>query len=238
MENLEFIIELDRFVANWSHLSPELLYDDQIRLNGRLLHQWSNIYETFLQHDAPKEINISCGSRRDFCGETLPSHRQLVTIRKLIYELLLDNYNEFVSYTREATNDRTARRRRLEIVPPEFKTLRRLLFAVDEIPRTMCEHGARPHDHKLVSECHSFDLAAQWDKALEQFEHSVVRIISESDLLELPRSRTTLAGTISTRVSSRGSSIGSIVDNLKDYSGWKTVKKLRFRRSSNEQDVQ
>lgn len=237
MENLEFIVELDRFVANWSNISPELLHDDQIRLNSRLLRQWSNIHETFLQHDAPKEINISCGSRRDFCGEVLPSHKQLVCIRKLIFELLLDNYNEFVSYTREATNDRTACRRRLEIVPPEFKTLRLLLIAFDEIPRTMYEHGARPHDHKLP-ECLNFDLAAQWDKALEQFEHSVVRIISESDLLELPRSRNTLAGTISTRVSSRGSSIGSLVDNLKDYSGWKTVKKLRFRRSSNEQDVQ
>lgn len=236
MENLEFIVELDTFLYNLANISSVLLFDEQIRANERLMHQWTTIYKVFLQEDAPKEINISCTSRRDLCGEVLPSQRQLLHIRSVIYELLMDNYNEFVSYTRELTNDRSTRRRRLEIVPPEFKSL--LVVHIEEIPRAMYDHATRQQDRKALLEHQRCELSAQWDKALERFEQNVVHVLSESDLLELPRSRTELAGTVSTRASSRGSSIGSIVDNLKDYSGWRSVKKLRFRRSSGEQDVQ
>ncbi|SGZ55753.1 CIC11C00000003136 [Sungouiella intermedia] len=237
MENLEFVVELDRFLANMAQLSSDLLCDDMIRQNNRLLHQWSVIYKVFLKEDAIKEINISFKTRSDLCGEVLPNQKQLMNIRGLICELLLDSFNEFISYTREVTKDRTTRRRRLEIVPPEFKTLP--VFHAEEIPRVLYEHVPRSLASNSLSEQQKSELSAQWDRALEQFEQNMVQVNSGSDLsLELPRSRTALAGTISTRTSSRGSSIGSIVDNLKDYSGWKTVKKLRFRRSSNEQDVQ
>lgn len=236
MENLEFVVELDRFLANMSAAGGDSLPPLE---NSRLLHQWSVIYKVFLQHDAIKEINVACETRREVHETTLPSQRQVARLRALIYELLLDSYNEFVSYTREATNDRTTRRRRLEIVPPEFKTApqhdRSYPVVFENVPRSL----ASLPDEKPSQ------LRAQWDRALDQLESTkdgpsvLVHAYSGSELtLDLSRSRTALAGTISTRNSSRGSSIGSIVDNLKDYTGWKTVKKLRFRRSLNDQDIE
>lgn len=234
MENLEFVVELDRLLKSYHSLdSPSGPASVASLENDRLVHQWSVIYKVFLQHDAIKEINVACETRQNVHDNQLPSHRQLLQLRSLIYELLLDSYNEFVSYIREAHNDRTTRRRRLEIVPPEFKLApqeRAYPVVFENVPRSLAP--ALP-DEKPPQ------LSAQWDRALEQMEQGKDHRLSGLELvLDLSRSRTALAGTILTRISSRGSSIGSIVDNLKDYSGWKTVKKLRFRRSSNDQDVE
>lgn len=230
MENLEFVVELDRLLKNYNCLDFQSAPNLD---NDRLLHQWSVIYRVFLQHDAIKEINVACETRQNVHDNQLPTQRQLGQLRSLIYELLLDSYNEFVSYTREAHNDRTTRRRRLEIVPPEFKLVpqeRTYPVVFENVPRSLAPAlpDEKPHQ-----------LSAQWDRALEQMEQGKDQRLSGLELvLDLSRSRTALAGTILTRNLSRGSSIGSIVDNLKDYSGWKTVKKLRFRRSSNDQDVE
>lgn len=242
MENLEFVVELDRFLQNAHDVtSPQLLSDSAIMENDRLLHQWRVMHKVFLQDDAIKEINIPYLIRQDLHGEILPSEKQLCHIRGLIYELLLDSFNEFVNHTREMNNDRSTRRRRLEIVPPEFKTSlptsdKNCAVVFENVPRSLFPHAS---EHKPA------ELRAHWDKALEQFEQNKelvgvsVHVLSRTELnVDLPRSRTALSGTISTRASSRGSSIGSIVDNIKDYSGWKTMKKLRFRRSSNDHDME
>lgn len=241
MENLEFVVELDRFLQNSHHAaSAKDFCDDSIRDHDRLNHQWLVIFRVFLRPDAIKEVNVSYQIRRNLHEEVIPPHKELLHIRSLIYELLLDSFNEFVNYTRESTNDRTTRRRRLEIVPPEFKTSggdRSNNYAVvfENVPRSLFLHL----EHRPSQ------LSAQWDKALDELEQSKDAVgvqthsVTGTDLvLDLPRSRTALAGTISTRTSSRGSSIGSLVDNIKDYSGWKTMKKLRFRRSSNDHDLE
>lgn len=232
MENLEFILELDKFLRRArDYLNDAVLMSDRsIRTHAQLQHQWGLIHHIFLTNDAIKEINVPCVIRNSFQPDVLPSKAEVLPIRGMVYELLLDSYNEFVSYTRESTNDCTTRRRRLELVPPEMS------------------HAAPvPHDYgnsapRLLSiscqEQKALDLRQQWDKALLDFElskteHSSPSSTSVEATVSLPRSRNGSAGTISTRPSSRGSSIGSIVDNLKDYSN-KTIKKFRIRRASGD----
>lgn len=225
MENLEFIVELDRFMAKFASIS-HMLNDDSVREHDRLLHQWHVIHKVFLQPDAVKEVNIPGQLRSNLYGEVLPHTKQVVQIRALIYELLLDLFNEFVSKTRELRNDQTTQRRRLEIVPPELKTIEKWLPDKSE-KWVHAEKSTRIEIPRLL-----VPLCTQWEREMSRNDHDDVGDLA----VELPRSRTALAGTILTRASSRGLSIGSIVDNLRDYLGWRTVKKLRFRRASNDQD--
>lgn len=217
MENLEFVIELDKLLANMRQQRDDavLMSDASIRHALLLLHQWSVIYRIFLTHDAIKEVNVACASRSRLHPEVLPAPAELLPLRAGVYELLLDSYNEFVAHTRETKKDGTVRRRRLELVPP------------DHHYPSLVPHVASPSD--------ATDIRQQWDRALLEFEHTKTDRSSPTSLAEdaaLPRSRNGSAGTISTRPSSRGLSIGSIVDNLKD--SWSMVRKLRRRRSSND----
>lgn len=231
-ENLEFVVELDRFLRLEAQRQDPTYSDEQIRKHDQHLHQWNFIYKVFIANDAIKEINIPCTLRLNVMAEVLPLAKELMLMRGVVYELLLDSFHEFINTTREATNDRTPQRRRLEIVAPEHPHT----VSAPEMPRSVQFGGTHGKCEKCPAENHQrpSELREQWEQALLAYE----RPESSSDS-DLPRSRNGSAITISsTRTSSRGSSMGLIVDNIKDYSGWKkTVKKFKLRRFlSNSQD--
>lgn len=225
MENLEFILEIDKFLAKARLLHEEsaaYMNDSVIHKTQALAHHWSIIYKVFLNCEGVKELNVPCKNLEHFQAEVVPSTKELLAVRKIVYELLSGNYNDFVHYKRELQLDSTRVRRTLEIVAPET--------VVGLAPEM---HHPRVARHNstccLQNPC---ALLAQWDKALDEYETKT----DASVQVFLPQNRAGSTGTLSS--TSRGSSIGSlgsIIDNIKDYSGWKkTVKKLRTRRASLE----
>lgn len=228
MENLEFVIELDRFASKLRAAeNPVLQSDSTISHQDALVHQWNVIHRVFLQRDAIKEVNILSHHVGNLDPRVIPTTKELNTIRGVIYELLLDSYNEFVAATREQHGPLTAtRRRRLELVPPEHPTA---FTPQDQLPTI----NGRPLYLYMQSRMPS-ELREQWDNALREHEQSRVDLSSSSGDSDSPRSRTGSAGTLTSRNLSRGSSILSIVDNIKDYTGWSKTRRLWGRRASNE----
>lgn len=255
-ENLEFIVELDRFIAALSDLSRANLSNSglasaKIAQQDLLTHHWLVLYKVFIAKDSIKEVNIPWSLRSTFMENQLPLLADLAHTRAVVYELLLDNYNEFILHTRECTNDLTSFRRRLEIVAPDqplpipassynsFNSTTSCYSSLDHdvAPCAPCS-PATPvdHDQKLSS---AACLKDQWEKALRDFEmdkcaHSVAdQPTPDSYNYGLSRSRNGSEGTVSSvRTSSRGSSIGSMVDGIKNYSNLKkAVKKFKQRRS-------
>lgn len=221
MENLEFVVELDRFLVASTQLDHLDMSDSQMKITDQLMHLWRVIYRVFLAHNAIKEINIPCLLLTPLAESELPRRGSLLAIRAVIYELLTDSYNEFISHTRHTHNDVTARRRPLELVPPERHTLPIESYAPRSVAFGRSDRTVADHN----------ELREQWERA-----HLTLGKLDAASELELPRSRTGSSGTLSSaRTSSRGLSIGLIVENIKDYSGWrKTVKKFKSRRSLDE----
>lgn len=225
MENLEFFVEVDRLIQSVTAKDDTAFFsDDLIRDTESLRNQWLLIYRVFLDKDSAKEVNLPHKVALKFLPHVLPSTTDLLIIRKLGYELLLDTYNDFISHTRETTNDRTTRRRCLDLLAAEVtspdlaQTIPRLTIA--------CIH-----------ECS--DLSEEWEKALKVYEESRESSSICSNCANTPiRARQSDSSSLLTaNCSARCSSIGSLVDNIKDYSGWnRTKKKLRLRRLSLEKN--
>ena len=220
-ENLEFVLEVDTYVSKFDKLENVPFLDDEAILeNLRLVKLWSCIYDTYVSRTAPKEVNVPGKLLDHFLADTLPEPKELLVLRKQVYELLSANYNDFVTTTRETHSDRRPISRRcLEMVAPET-VVQELPFAGDFLLPDMIFHTISP------------DLLAQWEKTLEIYELLKLASSCESSGTQ---SRTNSAGAISTRPLSRGLSLGSVFDNIREYSGWKkTVRKLRTRRASSE----
>uniref|UniRef100_A0A0L0P5D7 Uncharacterized protein n=1 Tax=Candidozyma auris TaxID=498019 RepID=A0A0L0P5D7_CANAR len=244
-ENLEFIVELDRFIAAVGDLSRANLSApvdspaQRIAEQDRLLHQWRVLYRIFIAKDSIKEVNIPWTLRSTFLEDILPLLADLSHTRGVVYELLLDNYNEFILHTRETTNDSCTLRRRLEIVAPDQQP------PVFNNSSSFADHDVAPCPPFTPSReksCSAAGLKDQWEKALLDFElgkteeYECTNPDPSSDSTSnygSSRSRNGSDGTVSSmRTSSRGSSIGSMVDNIKGYSNLKkAVRKFKHRRS-------
>lgn len=224
MENLEFFVEVDRLLQSIStHEDTAFFSDETTRDNLEVLQHWLLIHRAFLAKDSTKEVNLSYKVALMFLPHILPSHSDLLLIRKLGYELLLDTYNDFISHTRELTNDKITRRRCLDILAPELTSSELNLL----IPRLSVA---------CINEC-SIDLSDEWEKALKVYEESRDSGSLCSKCANTPnRARINDSSSLLTpNCSTRCSSIGSLVENIKDYSGWnKTIKRFKMRRSSQE----
>lgn len=221
-ENLEFVVEIDRFYAAMARAGEE-----------SLAHQWRVLHKVFIAKDLIKEVNIPWTLRCLLLPETLPLPAEVVQTRSVVYELLLDSYNEFILHTRESTNDSTTLRRRLEAVPPDQPWLPH----ADVGPCVPCTVGETEYHRPSAA-----GLKDQWEKALLDFE------VGKSDVNEvthaeqpslnssncgLLRSRNGSDGTVSLSRTSRCSSIGSVVEGIKGYLGFKKAVR-RLRRGSDE----
>lgn len=235
-ENFDFVVEIDTLISKSTTADNEALMDDDfIRGQDALLRQWAQLHSTFICPTSEKEVNIPHSLREEFHASLLPGTEQLIKLRHFVYDLLLDSFHEFISFTREQHQDANVRRRRLEAIPPEA-------------PRTVHFEpylNLTSMRRQFGSECeYHKELRDDWERALEESEtklHGSVsssRTGSESNpMVEYSRnsSTTPYPSRASSRTSSRGSSIGFLVDNIKDYSGWnKTRKIIQRRRSSQE----
>lgn len=224
-ENLEFIMDTDKYTARFGALENVPFLDDEAILeNQRLVRLWMYIYSTYILSTAPKEVNVPGKLLARFLSATLPEPKELLPLRKAVYDLLSANYNDFVTSTREVHAHRN-------------HTLRRFLESV--APDTVIMDTSVPGDvlsPETIFHTVSPDLLVQWEKTLEMYELLKLASSCESGGTQ---SRANSAGTFSTRPSSRGSSIGSVFDNIRESSGWrKTVKKLRTRRASSEKPAE
>lgn len=223
MENLEFFVEVDRLLQSVaSKEDPAFFSDELIRDMQELREQWLLIYRVFLGKDSAKEVNLPHKVALKFLPHVLPTTTDLVMIRKLGYELLLDTYNDFISHTRETTNDKTTRRRCLDLMAAEVTSP----DLAQTIPRLTVA---------CIHECS--DLSDEWEKALRVYEESRSSSSICSNCANGPtRARQSDSSSLlAVNCSTRCSTLGSLVDNIKDYSGWnKTKKKLRLRRLSLE----
>lgn len=213
LENLDFILETDKFMDMSRQLHDSVFFSDAVtNQNSQLLLHWKAIFNTFLDRDAVQELNIPASSVSCLNADILPSQADLTRLRKLVRELLQSNYNDFLYYVRENSQlQGGVRRRFLESVAPDH-LCRPVAQAATRLPLNTNQ-----------------DLAVQWDEVLDIYESA--KLESDSNIT----SRAGSAGTVSTRPSSRGLSFGSIFENLKDYASWKkTVKILRPRRASLE----
>lgn len=188
VENYEIVQSLDQLLVKRRH--------------------WPSIYAEFIEPDSEKEVNIPHKLRDTLHPDVEPSRAELLLLRNVVFELLLDNYNEFVLHTRERTNDTTTQRRRLELVPPEIGTPAAPQPQLRPPPKLRSPH----------------ELKQQWDDALVEHEaKDNVRIATRpSDALE--RSRTGSAGT--TFLRSLRALLGSWVESLRSW----PMRKLRLGR--------
>lgn len=121
MENLDFIVELDRLVPILQQADNSAEFStENIRRQDALLRHWRVLYSVFLEEDAMKEVNVPCALRASLGPESLPPMALLARLRSNIYDILVDRYNDFVLVTRQLSSDAAVRRRRLEAVPPEL----------------------------------------------------------------------------------------------------------------------
>lgn len=191
LENLEFILE----VGNYLELLTE--YDRKC--------YWKIIYKNFIEEESPKEINLQYSIKKNLSEQELPSVRCLLSARLVIYEILLDSYNEFIKHIRLTTNDIS--RRKSEITAPETPS-----YGKVNIPRSASIDS--PPD---VGICKLADFA----QTSYDIEQPLTPTKSQKD------------STSSSRGSSIGSIVENLKHN--DYMNFKkTVKKFRIRRSSNE----
>lgn len=227
MENLEFFVEIDRLLHSLSENDdPAFFSDSSIRDVQDLRLHWLLIHRIFLAKDSAKEVNLPHKIALRFLPHVLPSISDLIVIRKFGYELLLDTYNDFISHTRESTNDKTTRRRCLDILAADVTSpdLNEL------IPRLSVA---------CINEC-SLDLGDEWEKALKVCEETRESSSLCSNCGAGPaRARLNSSSSLlSASCPTRCYSLGTFVDNIKDYTGWnKTKKKFRMRRASNERAI-
>lgn len=245
-ENLEFVVELDRLHADLQNCqksetvhtspgnSPDVSPGSEPSAFDSLTHQWLVLHKVFIAKDLIKEVNIPWTLRLSLHPTQLPLAPKLAQARCIVYELLLDSYNEFIFHTRECTNDSTTIRRRLEAVAPESCLL--CLPHVDvgpHVPHCAFTDALRPN----TTDCHrpsAAGLKDQWEKALLDFElgkddaHETTHPSLDSSNYGLLRSRNGSDGNGSLSRTSRCSSIGSVVEGIKGYLGFKkAVKRLR-----------
>ncbi|OBA21443.1 hypothetical protein METBIDRAFT_11958 [Metschnikowia bicuspidata var. bicuspidata NRRL YB-4993] len=219
-ENLDFVWDVDRYLERFCQQEAVPFLDDETILeNLRLVRLWTLIYDTYICRTAPREVNVPGKLLARFLAHVLPDHKEVLVLRKAVYELLSANYNDFVTSAREHHAHHILCRRPLEAVAPE----------------ALLQDHDSPHDvlsPDTIFHIISPDLLVQWEKTLETYE--MLKLASSCESAGLP-TRNNSAGAASTRPSSRGSSLGSVFDNIREYSGWKkTVRKLRPRRSSSE----
>lgn len=235
-ENFEFVVEIDALISSSTAADNEtMIGDDHIREQDLLLRQWTFLHSTFICPSSEKQVNIPHSLREEFHANVLPATSQLNKVRHFVYDLLLDSFHEFITFTREHHQELNVRRRRLEAIPPEA-------------PRTV--HfgpylNLSSMRQQLVAECeYHKELRDEWERALEETQARLHGSVSSSrtgsetsPMAAYSRnsSATPLPSRASSRSSSRGSSIGFLVENIKDYSGWnKTRKIIQRRRSSQE----
>lgn len=205
LENLEFIVELDSFQ----------------RLLGAVDHQahWRIIYRAFFLVDLLKEVNLPHAIRCRFSDAEMPQNADLACARTIIYELLLDSYNEFIKHTK-ATQDGANYRRKLEIIPPELPPV---------------ASGRKPHYKPIPRSIQLVDSPETLP--VDQFADDTP-LLTRNNSTATNLLSPTLAN-LNLNASSRGSSIGSIVEGLKnsDHINWvKAVRKFKFRRFLNDMD--
>lgn len=223
MENLEFFVEVDRLLRSLSSQSEAYLSNSSILKNLELEKHWLLIYRLFLARNSAKEVNLPHKVALRFLPHILPSNPDLIIIRKLGYELLMDTYNDFISYTRESINDRTTRRRCLDLLAAEV-TSRDLAQLIPRLSVAIINESSQ-------------DLGIEWEKALQVCEEARKGNPLCSNCASVPLNvpLTDTFSTLATHCITRCSSIGTFVDNIKGYSGWnRTKKRLRLRHSPQE----
>ncbi|RKP32585.1 hypothetical protein METBISCDRAFT_21274 [Metschnikowia bicuspidata] len=223
MENLEFFIEVDRLLhcmlLNDNRNGPA---ENLPRSTTDVAAKWLLLYQTFLAKDSTKEVNLSHNVALKFCPDQLPSQANFVAIRKMAYELLMDTYDDFVSHIRDTTNDRTTRRRCLDLLAGEtsWPDLSQL------VPRLAVVH---------TRDCS--DLALKWEEALQGYEeaHNNNSMWSNCGNTTFGNRRGSPALLVPTCGARCSYTLCTIVHSIKGYAGWnKTKKRLRIRRPSHE----
>lgn len=91
LENYEFIIEVNKF---------NKLLKDSGRDKEKVL-KWNGIVKQYLLDDSPKELNLSYQVKSNLFKHKIPTNDSLKKAYKIIYELLLDSYNQFISVTKK-----------------------------------------------------------------------------------------------------------------------------------------
>lgn len=213
LENLEFVLEISQYI--------QLVEDNRLLTLPTL---WLSIRRTFVVEDAPKEVNLPYAIKSTLSTTDDPTLCCIRKAKRIIYELLLDLYNEFAKRITvqfdpkySASSHTLSPRRQLEMVSPEIVALP----LAQVIPRSgsfsLYEESSRLRQQQLSPSA-----------------DSDIIIFDEETGHGLEKSRHNSTGSASL---SRGSSIGSLVDSLKntDMMNWrKAVRKFRLRRFLNE----
>ncbi|RLV83360.1 hypothetical protein JA9_002850 [Meyerozyma sp. JA9] len=212
LENLEFVLEVSQYI--------DLVEAGNLESHPNL---WVSIRRTFIVEDAAKEINLPYDIRNKLSTATHPELCCVKRARQIIYEILLDLYNEFakrVTVTwdpKYSASLQVSSRRASEIISPESD--RSALVQV--IPRS----GSFSY--------YDENPRARPQQLSPSTDSDVIIFDEEAEIGNKSRNNST--GSTS---SSRGSSIGSLVDSLKnnDMMNWrKAVRKFKLRRFSNDE---
>lgn len=93
LENYEFINEITKFnkLAKESGKEKEKLV------------KWCGIVKQYLLEDSPKELNLPHQIKANLLKHKLPAPDAVKKAYKIIYELLLDSYNQFINVTKKQT---------------------------------------------------------------------------------------------------------------------------------------
>lgn len=83
LENLEFYIEIERFLQLTDSLEKE--------------YNWKFLYNHFIEVDSPKEINLPCLVRTHFSLDLVPTSKDLRDASKVVFDYLHENFVGFVS---------------------------------------------------------------------------------------------------------------------------------------------
>lgn len=91
LENYEFINEINKF----NKLAKEPNRDKD------KLMRWNNIVKNYLLEDSPRELNLPYQIKSNLLKHKMPPADCVKKAYKIIYELLLDSYNQFINVVKK-----------------------------------------------------------------------------------------------------------------------------------------
>lgn len=208
LENYEFIVSMNQYMEQKEERE----------------RWWRYIMTTFLVDDALKEINLPCKVRVGLLrGEgELPSEYMVGRARLIVYDMLLESYNDFIRAVKLQPSTECFRRKSDSVAPSPSPVPGLPVPWTPELAGMAAARGPGTHND-VFSPLSSPHIAGYGDEKTPE--------TMASDHCDARNNSNSSGG------GSRGSSIGLLMDSFKnrDLVNWrKTAKKLRIRRSLNE----